>query len=259
MSSSAKRALRILEAVGRSDRALSVTEIAHALSLPPGTVFRSLDALARADLVRRYQASSRYVLGGGAERLQRSLIAGFHMREAVLPYLRQLASLSGETASLHARLGWYGLRVASAPGTAEVTNTPPLGEARPLGQHYAGRAILAFLAPGEIMDYRAWTAEQGSSPLHMLDHELAATRARGFAVGDSDGGRPSSIAFPVLAQNRPIAAIAIEGPVFARGRTGPEILAGWREIVRHVETLARTQPGLFGNPFAHLDPQSIVL
>ena len=67
MSSSAKRALRILEFVSDSDHPLGVTEIARVLSLAPATVFRSLDALSRADLVSRYQASSRYVLGAGAD------------------------------------------------------------------------------------------------------------------------------------------------------------------------------------------------
>ena len=59
MSSSAKRALRILEFVSDGVHPLGVTEIARSLSLAPATVFRSLDALARADLVSRYQSSSR--------------------------------------------------------------------------------------------------------------------------------------------------------------------------------------------------------
>src|SRR2546429_566865 len=70
MSSSAKRALRILEFVGHADHPLGVTEIARALSLSPGTVYRGIDALNRADLVSRYHASSRYVLGARADRLR---------------------------------------------------------------------------------------------------------------------------------------------------------------------------------------------
>ena len=122
MSSSAKRALRILEFFGHADHPLGVTEIARALSLSPGTVFRGIDALHRADLVSRYQSSSRYVLGHNAERLRQSVFARFRIRELALPYLHQLASVSGDTASLHVRLGWYSVRIASAPGTAEVTN-----------------------------------------------------------------------------------------------------------------------------------------
>src|SRR3954463_2329107 len=116
------------------------------MQLPPGTVFRGLDALAKHGFVARYQASSRYVIGSTVERLRRSLLARFRMREAVLPYLHQLASVSGETASLHVRLGWYGLRVASALGTGEVASTPALGQTYALGGHFAGKAILALLS-----------------------------------------------------------------------------------------------------------------
>src|SRR5258708_34540901 len=97
MSSSARRALTILETVGAAGRRQGVTEIARALDLAPGTVFRGLDALERAGYVGRYQASSRYVLGGAVNRLRRSLFARFHIPDVCLPYLQQLALPSGET------------------------------------------------------------------------------------------------------------------------------------------------------------------
>ena len=255
MSSSAKRALRILDAIGRASRPLGVTDIARMLSLPPGTVFRSLDALVRADLIARYQASSRYVLGGAAERLRRSLIARFRMRDVVLPYLRQLASISGETASLHVRLGWHGLRIASAPGTAELTNVPPLGEARPLGEYYAGRAMLAFLGDDEITRYGLWAAGRGATDRV----EIGGTRHQAFALGDPEFKQAAPIALPIRGNTgQAIAALAIEGPVFAPDGDAAN-LAAWREIAGHVEALARTQPLLFENPFGHLDPDRIAL
>ena len=99
MSSSSVRALRILDEVARSDQPLTVTQIARALGLPAGTVFRSLDALLRTGLAARYRSSARYVPGPAAERLQRSLIANFPIREVCIPYLRQIASISGERTS----------------------------------------------------------------------------------------------------------------------------------------------------------------
>ena len=81
MSSSAARTLRVLDSITRSDRPPGVIEIARALALPSASVFRSLDALLRVDLVSRYRESSRYVAGPAAERLRRSAIARFPMRE----------------------------------------------------------------------------------------------------------------------------------------------------------------------------------
>jgi IclR family acetate operon transcriptional repressor len=180
------------------------------------------------------------------------------MREPVLPYLHQLASVSGETASLHIRVGWYGVRIASAPGTAEVTNAPPLGEAHPLGAYFAGRAMLAFLSDAEIARYRAWAVERAVS-LREKDGNLHGVKAHGFALGDREFAGARAIAFPLRSATQALAAIAIEGPVFARTDEPPSGLCDWREIIAHIEALARAQPGLFESPFAHLDPDSCVL
>jgi len=269
VSSSAKRALRILRHIGRADRPLGVSEIARDLSLPAGTVFRSLDALARADLIARYRSSSRYVPGHAAELLRRSLIARFDIRQVCLPYMRQLASMSGETVSLHVRLGWYAVRIGSAPGAGEVMNSPPLGEAQALGECHAGRAILAFLPQAEIANYRCWAAERGLAPARALRGIAAA----GYALCASE------IAFPIRVENCAIAVLAVEGPVDtvdgARPGRRAEVLreaeprrtaghltmtiSAWQQIVANIETLARAQPALFENPLAHIGADSILL
>jgi DNA-binding IclR family transcriptional regulator len=257
MSSSAKRALRILESVGRAENPVGVSEVARRLSLSPGTVFRSLDALGKAGLVTRYQASARYVLGPAAERLRHSLIATFRMRDVCLPYLRQLASLSGETTSLHVRLGWYGVRIASVPGSGEVTNSPPLGEASPLGNTYSGEAILAFLSESDIAHYRVWAAKHGIR-WSEKQRELHSIAMRGFAAGETAFEDGMAVALPIRSGDAAIAAIAIEGPVF-HPQSPVSGISDWSEILGHVEALVRAQPHLFENPFAHLDPESILL
>ena len=261
MSSSAKRALRILELVSDADHPRGVTEIARVLSLAPATVFRSLDALSRADLVSRYQSSSRYVLGAAADRLCQSLIARFRIRELSLPYLRQLASVSGESASLHVRLGWYSVRIASVPGMAEVTNAPPVGDTRILGDTYAGKAILAFLSKDEVARYRAWVAAQEMSGSEKKIRDLRSIRKRGVALGTAERAETGMpVAFPIRVRGCAIAALSIDGPVLDeapdRG-SGP--LSDWLLIVAHLESLAHAQPALFENPFAHIDPDNIVL
>jgi DNA-binding IclR family transcriptional regulator len=261
MSSSAKRALRILEFVSDSDQPLGVTEIARSLSLAPATVFRSLDALSRADLVSRYQSSSRYVLGAAADWLCQSLVARFRIRELSLPYLRQLASASGESTSLHVRLGWYSVRIASVPGMAEVTNAPPVGDTRALGDTYAGKAILAFLSNAEITRYRAWAAAHGFQWSEKEGGELRTARKNGVALGKPEFGETGMpAAFPIRVRAAAVAALTIDGPVlngFPDPASGP--FSDWLQIVSHLESLAHTQPALFENPFAHLDPDTIVL
>jgi IclR family acetate operon transcriptional repressor len=261
MSSSARRALRILETVGKADRPLGVTEIGRRLDVTAGTVFRGLDALERGGYVARYQSSARYVLGATVSRLRQSIFARFPIREICLPYLRQLAFASGETTSLTVPLGWYGLRLAAAPGTNEVTTSPSLGEVRPLAASGAGKAILAFQAAARSTGYTAWAHRHGGRAPDTLEAELRAIRRRGFMVEETvfASGR-ASLAVPVRQGERAVAAIAIEGPVLSLDHAGlHDDIERWIEIVRTIEALARARPSLFENPFDHLDPDEIVL
>lgn len=263
MSSSARRALRILETVGAADRPLGVTEIGRRLDVAAGTVFRGLDALERTGYVARYKSSSRFVLGASAAQLRQSLFARFHLRDICPPYLRQLAFASGETASLNVPVGWYAVRIAAAPGTSEVTSSPPLGEFRTFGQGCAGLALLAYAPPGSAERYVAWAERNLLHPqkLASLEQELTAIRARGFALEATEfaAGR-AALALPIRTADRAIAAIAIEGPVLDLAHPFHEPdLPRWSEIAQAVEHLVRAQPTFFENPFAHLDPDGIVL
>lgn len=241
MSSSAARALRVLDQVAASDKPPGVTEIARVLSLPPGTVFRSLDALARAGLVARYRASSRYIPGPMAEHLHRSIIARFSIREVCLPYLRQLASISGETVSLHVPVGWHAVRICSVPGMAEVMTSRPAGEAQPLHESPAGKVILAGLPKSELASYRKWV--KSVSGLDVAPQVGRAGKGRGETV------------FPVQAEQRVIAAITFDAPFAPSG----EQLSACRDAVANIQTLALAQPGLFAGPFSHLSADAIAL
>jgi DNA-binding IclR family transcriptional regulator len=245
MSSSSARALRILDEIARSSHPLSVTEIARALALPPGTVFRSLDALLRTGLAARYQASARYIAGPAAERLQRSVISSFIVREICLPWLRQLGSISAETVSLHVRIGWNEVRICSVPGTGEVMTLPPIGEMHELGESCAGQAILAFLHKSEIATY---LAVRGRDQVRLnLRRSLNRIVSRGFATAE---GEQETIAFPVRFNGQMSAAIAIEGP-FSVSATSEQI-SDCRQVIGNIEALASAKPSLFANPFAHL-------
>jgi DNA-binding IclR family transcriptional regulator len=250
MSSSAKRALKVLELVAASPRPLGVTEIARMLEQPAGTVFRTLDALQKSSYADRYLHSSRYVLGPASFRLRHSLFAGFKIRDAALPFLRQAASTTGETASLIVPVGWYGVRIASARGSNEVSNAPPLGVLGPLSDHYASRVILAYFPSEPREAYRDWARRSGAPE---VCGDLTAIAERGYA--EEDG----ALAFPVMGAGDVLAALAIEGPVYrgsaARGR---EIVAQCREIARAIEAIVGARPAAYANPFAHIDPGSIV-
>jgi DNA-binding IclR family transcriptional regulator len=254
--------LRVLETVGVADYPIGATEIGRTLAISPGTVFRGLDALERTGYVARFQASAKFVLGAAVGGLRQNLLAQFPIRDICMPYLRQLAFASGETASLTVRLGWYGVRIAAAPGTNDVTNSP-LGAVRLLSEGCASRAILAFLGADSTAALAAW-AQTHRKPLpekRTLGRDLKKTRERGFAVEETAFARGrAAFALPVTGGGRAIAAIAVEGPVLdLRRPESHDDLPHWREIVQSVERLVQARPALFAGPFDHLDADSIVL
>lgn len=271
MSSSAARALRVLDEIAASERPLGVSEVARALSLPAGTVFRSLDALSRAGLVARYRESSRYISGPIAEQLHRNVIARFPIREVCLPYLRQLASISGETVSLHVPAGWYAVRICSVPGTGEVMTSGAPGAAQPLHESPAGQVILAGLPQAELAAYRKWSrstlslrvaARSGHSEAvgQRSNRNAPPKRRSGVAtdlirgISGRGEGRIESV-FALRGEQRVIAAITIDAPFALAG----EQLSACQDVVANIETLALAQPGLFTGPFSHLNADAIVL
>jgi DNA-binding IclR family transcriptional regulator len=256
MSSSAARALRILAAVGESGRPMGVTEIARALGVAPGTAFRGLDALQRAQLLTRHPGGARYVLGVAAFGLRQSLLAQFRIRDVSLPHLRQLASGSGETCSLYVRIGWYAVRIATAPGTAEVTSGAMPNGVQLLSSDFAGRAILAFLGRSWSARHRAWATARGIASPAALEHDLAAIRARGFAQSAAPEG---GVSFPILVLDQAFGSVAIEGSGLAAAASQPGRHPEGAEIARAIEAVLRANPALAHQPFEHLDPDEITL
>jgi DNA-binding IclR family transcriptional regulator len=266
MSSSAKRALKVLELVASGGRPMGVTEIARLLDASAGTVFRTLDALQKSSYADRYLHSSRYVLGPASSRLRHSLFAGFKIREAALPFLRQAASSMGETASLIVPLGWYGVRIASARGSNEVTNAPALGVVGPLGGHYASRAILAHFSTARQDAYFEWVRTEEKIPLPLRERGKAAdqwprlgvTRAEIAAVARNGfANEEKALALPIRSEGEAIASLAIEGPIYHGAARGRDAVVQCREIVREIEAIVAARPVLFTNPFAHIDPATI--
>jgi IclR family acetate operon transcriptional repressor len=257
VSSSAKRALKILGAVGEAGRPMGVTEIARALEIAPGTAFRGLDALSGANLLARHPAAPRYVLGPAAHGLRQSLLSQFRIREVAWPYLRQLASASGESTSLHVRIGWLAARIATAPGTAEVTNGVSLDGAQLLSADIAGRAILAYLGRPQVARFLAWANARGIVIPDGLQRELSTIRARGFASGKAT--EPQAVAYPIRKADQAFAAILVEGS----GLGAPAVKVSASDLFRGaagaLEALVRANPALSRQPFDHIDPDDLLL
>ena len=228
-----------------------------------GTVFRSLDALESNGYVARFQSSSRYILGPSVSRLRQALLSKFALRGVSLPYMRQLAFATGECVSLTMPVGWYGLRVAAAPGSNAVTSSPPLGDLRALHETLPGRAILSALSPEKIEDYRAWcgTVETVEVPPVTLATDLKEIARRGFALEIAAFAQSrAALSFPIRGSQGPLGALSIEGPVL-RLDAQPEDqeLGNWQAVVIALQVIVDSRSGTFIHPFGHMSPGDIRL
>lgn len=259
MNSSATGVFKVVRCVTGSTP-VSVTELSQKLKIPAGTVFRNLNALERSGFVARFQASSRYVLGPSAKRLRSAVLEQFRCRNLVIPFLRQLASMTGETTALVMPIGFYGVRVATSRGSNEVIAPEAIGDIHPLHHNGTSRIILAGFDTAQLSAYSKWAAER--YPDWRMDDilpELEAIRERLYITESLSYARDhSSISFPIRVGDRWIGALGIEGPVLdpSEEETGSKI-ALWRALILDIEALIDKDPDIATNPFEHLDPSAI--
>ncbi len=258
-NSSSRHVFEVLRFVSAAAQPVSVTEVSRSLGLATTTAHRALATLEQAGYIARYQASARYVMGPMVQGLLAAFFARFSLRDLAMPYMRNLALLTGESVSLMVPVGWYGVRIAHTRGMKEVIHTGALGEARPLADGFASGALLSTFPDAQIdeilrTDPARCSAEAGRA----VWQDIAGIRRRGFASAEMSI-RPgfAAIAIP-LRGNEPIAvgAIAIEGPVVEMKPEKPLPL-DWLRIIGEMEAHVRANPQRFVNHYAHIDPRSI--
>ena len=132
------------------------------------------------------------------------------LRRAAEPLLGELRDRTGETVSLHIRVGDDRVCVAGVESRHEVRRVLTLGEPVPLWLGPSGRVMLAFLREP---DREAVLARCGAADLDALRAELAAIRAAGFV--DSDGGRTpgvGALSVPIAGTRGIEASLTTAGP-----------------------------------------------
>jgi DNA-binding IclR family transcriptional regulator len=184
---SVSRALRVLEAVGRAPRGLTVKQIARRCELTVATTYHLVRTLAYEGYVIRREDGT-YVVGLEVADRFRELVTAFRGPAGVSDGLRRAAA---ETGYSHYLARFVGGRVA-VTAVAEGPRSPYVEELIPGfddGAHATalGKALLATLSPEQRSRYlkewgmRAFTPATLTSP-EAFDADLAAGDRRGMQV-----------------------------------------------------------------------------
>jgi len=260
---SAKFVFSVLRLAAVADAPLNVTEISRRLGVSVNKAYRAAVTLESAGYLRRHPQSGRFEIGSVAEQLVYAAFQQFHIRGAMAPYLRQIATSAEATTSLAIRIGWYAVTLALAESRSNiVSRARSLGRVTLLDSDAGGLAILAWLTPDELRDFFSFAANHLSqvspaTPIHQK--RLAAFKRAGFATGAANNKQLQALGIPLCdARGRPVASITVEAPVNrALTLDADPLVKDWLDIAAQAEAVVRASSEKFANPYAFLDPNVI--
>jgi DNA-binding IclR family transcriptional regulator len=209
MSQVADRAFSILEQVARSEQPLGLMELASRLDTDKSAAMRSLAFLEERGLLRRDAGTKKYRIGPGLLSLSAIAIRKADLPQVAQPYLGRLRDQTGETVSLHVRVGDERVCIAGAESPQVIQRVLTVGEPVSLCLGPTGKVILAFLPDDE----RAAIVARGEAASPRLERDLARARREGYLIVTSDRTHGvGAISAPVFDAYGAVAAITIAGP-----------------------------------------------
>lgn len=191
IQSVARAATLLNEIANHGAGGLSVTDIAEILSVAKSTALSLARTLAAAGLLRSVEPGPRYVLGLNLLRLGDLVGQQTSIAELGLPTLRELSSQTGMTARLAMNEAGYPVFLERIDGEGSIRFHAPLGQREEPHATAAGKAILAYLAEGDV---RLLLEEAGMTrfttktltDVESLMSELERVRTEGYALDDEE-------------------------------------------------------------------------
>lgn len=218
MSQSAARILDIIDAISVADTPLPVMEIACRTGLNKSTCSRLLKVLADRQYVIRDEDFRRFRAGPTLLALSATIAKRSELIRIAHPYLESIRNESGETTSLHLRVGKERLCIDAVDRVPPQVHIQPLGLRSPLFMGTSGKVILAHLDPASVAELLG-DAETAGHALPELEVDLARVRESGFLVGVSPKTRRhTTVSAPLFRDTSIFGAVTVTGPLERWGR-----------------------------------------
>lgn len=188
---SVERALRLARRLGEGRR-LTVTSAAQELGCAPSTAHRLLSSLVRQDFAAR--DGQRGYVAGGALRAPVAPVPADDLQRSVMPALRGLHELTGETVQFMVLSGRDVLFVDGVQDEANVLRViMRRGSRIPAYCSAGGKAILADLSPAEVAELHRgglspWPSARFTAVKSLTRH-LAEVRRSGYGLSREETER----------------------------------------------------------------------
>ncbi len=206
----ARRALRLLDAVARSSEPRRMAELSEETGLNRSATYRLLRVLQEEGYLEHTPEG--YGVGGKLLSLAAAALPRHDGYLVARPVLRALAYRTGETVGLHRRSGDRAVLVLTAENQDHpLRHVAQVGESVPLARGCTGLSVLVQLPPEEVEQVlrRAGTAAT-TTP-----HDVAMARERGWAYSEeTNHAGVAGLAVPVPTRGR-------RGELMTLGVSGP--------------------------------------
>lgn len=212
-----ERAILILDYLMEAKEKPNFSQIAATLNIPNGTAFNILKTLEKYGMIERDIASKHYQLGMKLFQLGNHVESIRELREAALPFMRELTRNSRETSQLGILFEDSLSFLEIIEGLSTTTRTG-LGLKLPLHAPAAGKVLFAYQSQDVIdgilksMEFPRFTTNSIVEPDKILA-ELKKVKEQGYAIDDEEVFMGTvCIAAPIFNHNKRVcAALGITG------------------------------------------------
>jgi len=217
-STTALRALKVLEALAQARGALTTAEVAAGIGAERSAAYRMLITLMEAGYVVREPRSRAYRLGHKILALSRPLLSGEERAELIAASLREISAQTGETVHYSVLERDCAVLVQRAKGTQRVGVDFQIGDRAPLHCTSIGKVLLAYqdVAAIEAAIKRGLprAARNTITDGARLRAELRKVRAQGYAFDDFEfADDMRCVAVPVVEKDGGVTSgISLSGP-----------------------------------------------
>ena len=243
------KVLDILEHLGASKRAVSVSELARKTQINVSTAYRLLQTLMTRGYVAQEQANRSYVIGHRFFQLGSAYLEGSDLAAIARPHLEALRDEVHETAYLVAFSEGEIVHLCKSGGKQAVSASARSAVREPAYCTATGKVLLSGLVPNELKKYlervelRACTPQTITNKMQLL-REVEKVRKAGFAI-DIEEFVPNLCCVSVPVRDGEagaiVAAICIAMPKARFKRTQ---IPGWCTLLQNKALIMSQQFGL---------------
>ena len=213
-----ERALKILKALGGSEKGLTVSEISEKVGLHTATVIRLLGTLVNEDFVTRNTETLAYSLGETFNSLSKKPSSRDDLKKNARPIMQELVEQTKETVALFVVMGTQRVCIDRIEGLHPIRWHIEVGDSAPLGISSSGKLLLAH-APKKViknvlkknLTFRDGSTVRKENLIKELENIRINEYSSSFAENSLDGAGVSAAIKDC--DGEVLAAVTILGPI----------------------------------------------